>query len=360
MIPRQMNVTGSTRRSNEPENVFSTFPSEDLIPFDSFEETEPAQSELIKEKSKHLAGLKSLDEDAKSGASGDSTLGSSPTSVTPFLSPVIPFADFEDKPPMPPMPPSQLKSKAQLRLEMIKSTMRTAEENEKKEFKNGDVFHDVEPITYIPNGWTTKLKDLCRINGYPEPTYEDTKTEPDRFFSKVVVGDKLKLSSYPVEQTNKIRARESAAKKAYRHISEELNSLKQIRPGMEATVVSQILKLVGESYGIWSDKLPVLYLEKYGETLDQNWLDIVIKSREFEINPVDDRKFIISKRKSSEEPLLFDDDLEELPSLSLPDSDYWEIYIVNVKNSSKIWCRLIGEEYSVSIFYFLTKISKTI
>lgn len=336
------NDVNLSRRKNEAQDVFETSASEDLIPFDSFEETEAVsgvQSRFLKQRSKNSIVLNSFEEDSKLSSSEDfetTPKQSSPPSVNPFLSPTAPFTDFEES------PPRLFKRSAQSRIEALKSAAGSDSSSNEEPFPN--LKHTVNSA----DEWTTKLMRLCSLNGYPEPTYEDTRSEPDRYFSKVVIGDKFKLSSYPVEQPDEKGARESAAKKAYHHITSELNFVQQERPRVEAAVISKILDLVSESYGIWSDKLTALYLEKYSEALDENWFSIIQKSPEFEINPVDDKRFIVSKKSESPSVATEEEILKNVirTSLTLPGSVHWEIYVVNVKNSSQVWCRLIGDEYS--------------
>ena len=46
-------------------------------------------------------------------------------------------------------------------------------------------------------------------------------------------------------------------------------------------------------------------------------------------------------------------DVELLPSLELPMSNFWDIYVTYIEDLNKIHFRLIGDKYNVSMAWFL-------
>lgn len=209
------------------------------------------------------------------------------------------------------------------------------------------------------NGFVKKLMELCKLRNIPEPYYKiimrEPKNEPKQYICKVQLDEHLQLSSYPIETRDPYAAKEIAAKKMYDYLFSD-ESYCQVSKVDESEMTARVLDIVTPTYGVWSDKLPALYKEKYNEVINNNWLNVIKKASQFEIDNFGGNRFIIRKKPevtvSSSETAESRNESEcvsqNLAELKLPESDYWELYITNIRNSDEIWCRLIGENYSVS------------
>lgn len=213
--------------------------------------------------------------------------------------------------------------------------------------------------------WIAELEKLCSLRTLPDPVFEVFATEKDSslFLSKVSLGKDYTFSSFPVEQPDEKSARQVAAKKAYNFLCSEYKFSNSKLTEREKLVTERLLELIGTSYGIWRNKLPGLYEERFGEPLDENWFEIIQKFPDFEVTSVlDEERCIIYKKKEIEWTTESNDSIENFPNvpppLKLPASVHWEIYVVNVHDSSRIACRLIGDEYSVSKNFYVLEIKR--
>ncbi|KAL0268904.1 UNVERIFIED_CONTAM: hypothetical protein PYX00_010687 [Menopon gallinae] len=226
---------------------------------------------------------------------------------------------------------------------------------------NTSVFKDTE-MEYVK-----KLSDLCKQRNIPDPYYKiivrEPKNEPRQYICKVQMEEHLQLSSYPIETRDPYAAKEIAAKKMYNYLVSD-ESYCQAPKIDKSKIISRVLEIVTPKYGVWSDKLPILYKEKYNEPIAKDWLDIIMKAAEFEIDRFGGNRFIIRKKtevtvsnlESVQSPKSTGIVPQKLVELELPESDYWELYITNIRNSDEIWCRLIGENYSDTYDAMMTKL----
>lgn len=197
-----------------------------------------------------------------------------------------------------------------------------------------------------------KLRDLCTEKNLQQPVFKciecNPKNEPKYFICKVHVGKDILLSSYPTEAKDEFTARDLVAKKAYDHLNVLNKSVVKTSKNLNL-VLSQIFDLVkSKNYGVWCNKLPSLYLETYKEELPSDWFELVKNCSKFEISSIPRVGHIIRVQNNMETMPKLSGSLE-LAKLKVPESNQWEVYITNVVSSAKIWCRLIGKNFSVSV-----------
>ncbi|KAK6617757.1 hypothetical protein RUM43_013985 [Polyplax serrata] len=207
--------------------------------------------------------------------------------------------------------------------------------------------------------YVIKLRNLCNQKYLPDPVFKSMECHPKNqrsfFICKVRIGDEILLSSYPVEAVNEFTARDLAAMKAFDHLNQ--GSKSNMGKSYDNNVIlSRIFDIIKErEYGVWHNKLPNIYMEKYNEELQSNWFDLIKKSSKFEISTIERVGYIIRSNNSTE---IVENSLEPqlLSLLKLPESNQWEVYITNVVTSAEIWCRLIGKDYSEVYDSMMTKI----
>ena len=197
-----------------------------------------------------------------------------------------------------------------------------------------------------------KLRDLCTEKNLQQPVFKciecNPKNEPKYFICKVHVGKDILLSSYPTEAKDEFTARDLVAKKAYDHLNVLNKSVVKTSKNLNL-VLSQLFDLVkSKNYGVWCNKLPSLYLETYKEELPSDWFELVKNCSKFEISSIPRVGHIIRVQNNMETMPKLSGSLE-LAKLKVPESNQWEVYITNVVSSDKIWCRLIGKNFSVSV-----------
>lgn len=54
------------------------------------------------------------------------------------------------------------------------------------------------------------------------------------------------------------------------------------------------------------------------------------------------------------ESIALDNTIEsELPPLQFPENDFWNVFITVANSTLEVWLRIIGPQYSVSIYLYL-------
>lgn len=145
-----------------------------------------------------------------------------------------------------------------------------------------------------------RLRRLVEYRQLGKETYTSTKVKSRKFVGCVEV-EKKKYSCYPNEFNTEEEAFEEAARLALEELEEKFKGkdARKLPTTTDSRVMTfRILEMVKKfATGCWSEAFPQQYEDEYGESLPENWVQLVQRmTNELEFTPVGDYFTICIKK----------------------------------------------------------------
>lgn len=219
-----------------------------------------------------------------------------------------------------------------------------------------------------------QLQHICRVKSYPPPLYKLLKLKNSKLVQCSLMVNGVCYSTYPQEFSLEVEAQEAAALNALNKMKiKEMENQFPMCSDTNDEIIVKIYQLIKTNLrGTFSSHIPVIFQSTYKQSLPNHWFGIIQKSSIFKIETGAGGSIIFPNSAKCEFCSVFlidfllilffsasptcntaSNDVVDNTKLKLPwDEKFWNLYISSAIKTDEISARLIGNEFSVSRFFF--------